>query len=127
MDPRRLVRSPLVLVGVATAALLAIWSLKGPEIGKWGAIGLLGTGGYLWGTWLGIRMAGRSGGDVRTGVFVLVLVFLLKIPPIVLLALAARDAESSVRDGLLMGAAVVYLWLIAWGFLPEKDPVRPSP
>lgn len=127
MDPRRLIRSPLLLSTISAAFVLLIWQSKGAEIGKWSVIGLLGTAGYLWGTWLGIRMAGRSGVDVRMGSFVLILVFLLKIPPIVLLALAARDASAPVRDGLLLGAAMVYSWLIAWGLLPEKDPARPSP
>lgn len=126
MDPRRLVRSPVLLALIAAAVLLGIWQAKGSEIGKWAVVGLFGTVGYLWGTWLGIRMAGRSGVDVRTGSFVLILVFLLKIPPIVLLALAARDASAPARDGLLLGAAMVYSWLIAWGFLPQKDPARPS-
>lgn len=126
-EPRRLVRSPYVLAIVAVLALAALYGVRGGDTTKWATVGLVGTGGYLWGTWLGLRMAGRVATDVRTGASVLLLVFMLKVPPILVLAIAARNAPPEVRDGLLVGAAMVYSWLIAWGVLPEKDPARPSP
>ena len=101
--------------------------LRGGATGIWTVVGIIGTAGYLGGTWIGIRVAASRGRTPTQGAVALLAVFVLKVPPIVLLALAARDAPASVRDGLLAGAAVVYSALVSWGILTTRPTADEGP
>ena len=132
---RSAVRSPALLAGIAAALLAGSWAIGGPSVAGWTLVGLGGTAGYLAGTWFGIRVAtvnppaspSENAPISRRSAAILLVVFLLKAPPIFLLAIAAREARADVRIGLLTGAAVVYSVLVAWGLTPETPRARPDP
>lgn len=129
-----MLRKPTVLLVSAGIVLAIAGARGGSTVLGWTAVGLFGTAAYLWGTWLGIRLATDLGSAFPAGTSatrrratILILLFLLKALPMFLLALAAREARPEVRTGLLTGAAVVYCWLVAWGFTPDPPRARPDP
>lgn len=120
-------RATTVLLILALASIVIVGIAQGIRVGLWMLVGLLGTAGYLAGTWIGIRVAGSGGRSPTRGAVSLLAVFVLKVPPIVLLALAARGAAPEVRDGLLYGAAVVYSVLVSWGILTTRPAADSGP
>ena len=95
----------------------------GPEAGLAAAAGVLGTAGYLGGTWALIWAMGRSyAGKAMSGGQMLILTFalLLKFPLILLAWKGANGLGSTGPTGFLLGLASVYCALIGWAVMTAR-------
>lgn len=108
---------PLAILALAVALLLvSIWQAGAVGVGLFLA-GILTTGLYLAGSWAAIKLlstAIQGGAKPATSYINFLLAIALKVPFIVVIALAIRNLQFSWQCCFLLGLTLVYSWIVAW-------------
>ncbi len=117
-DPKAWLVASLVAVGISYAGAGQV-----AAIGM--AAGIAGTGFNMLALWLIIRLLGRNMADrplPRLGAFVTVVVFLMKLPVLLLLGFAVQRLGQVALNHFLIGLGLVYFALVGWSQSEDSRP-----
>jgi hypothetical protein len=89
-----------------------------------GMVGMVGTGVFLYGTWVVVKLTGSTataGGPTRPQVVVMVVALLMKLPLIYVGWVAAQSLGPFGPTWFLLGLALVYCVVIWRAVLAVRD------
>lgn len=114
---KRAIKDPILWVICSLLAVAASYGIGG-SMGAIGmAAGILGTAFNMFALWLIIRLLGNAMADkpqARFGAFMTVVMFLIKLPVLILLGFAMRNLGPTALNHFLIGLGLVYFALVGW-------------
>lgn len=114
---KRLFRDPKAWLFASVIAVAISYAVGGQLAAVGMACGILGTAFNMFALWLIIRLLGGTMADrplPRFGAFVTVVMFLIKLPVLILLGFAMQRLGSEALNHFLIGLGLVYFALVGW-------------